>query len=460
MTSQMNTQQGKKLKSWLIAILLASVIILIALFWLSKGSWKSPFLSSIVTKSKSPQTWNYTNSDFQNESGVIAEGVTVVALPDWIEGYKIWHKRQRRKYDREKATDVKFLVVVCLKRTQCGGLSDRVRSIPYWLVQAEKTERVLLIHWNKKYQLEDFWVPPEDNQDYALDWRLERWVTRPPFSDSCLQKPTKVLHEHHDESNHEYMMGALQSSERVVCVTTRADLTPKVYDLFGTTERTSQIVVSNVFGFMFTPTEALQEYIDRIKEEQIGLNANEEYLATHIRALYPLRSESALIWPTWEEHSELMKKWAYKAVESVIAAYQTHYNSDAGGLSLPPIYVASDSANVVDYMLSGGNNNSWPTRILGLKKSLPRNHLDLDTFNNSADDMFPAFFDIAMLSHAKCLSYGIGSYGRLGARMSAGLECVTRHRQSIYFEEYNSGPKNVSAEEGKQGPTMRRHFRR
>mmetsp|Transcript_42698 Transcript_42698/g.103258 ORF Transcript_42698/g.103258 Transcript_42698/m.103258 type:complete len:446 (+) Transcript_42698:206-1543(+) len=425
----------KKLHGFLAAILVASSML--AFFWISEGNWKSPLKRSIVPKSKRPHTGNYAVSTTSSDRNGNFNHDSAIRIPDWIQGYKIWHKRQRRRYDKEGATDVKFLVVACLKRTQCGGLSDRIRSIPYWLVLAEKTDRVLLIHWSKKFKLEDFWIPPRSDE---LDWTLfERWKTRPPFINSCILKPAKVLPEFHDESNHQGIMNSLQSSEGVVCVKTRADLTSIVYDSFGTTD-INQIVVSNVFQSLFNPTETLQEYINTIKKEQIGLNANEQYLAAHIRALYPLKSESGLVFPTWQEHSEMIKRWAHKAVESVIGAYKKTQNSQANA-SLPPVYVASDSADVVDYLLS--SNASWPTRLLGLKKSLPRHHLELDTANNSAYDMFPLFFDISMLSHAKCLSFGIGSYGKLGARLS-GLECITQHRKSLHFKDY-SPDANIEA---------------
>ncbi|KAL3930563.1 MAG: hypothetical protein SGBAC_011710, partial [Bacillariaceae sp.] len=409
------------------------------------GDWNSPLQRSVVTKSNRSAASGF-NDDESSE---------VIMLPNWIQSYKIWHKRQRRRYDREGATDVNFLVVACLKRAKCGGLSDRVRSIPYWLVLAEKTDRVLLIHWTKKYKLEDFWIPPSTNE--ALDWRLlDEWTTQLPFLDSCIHKPAKVMPEFHDESNHQDIMNALRStapSERVVCVKTRSDLTPLVYDSFHATAATNtteivhqqMLVVSKVYDFMFTPTEPLQDYINQIKKEQIGLNPNEPYLAAHIRALYPLKAESGnLVWPSWQEHSEIIKRWAETAVERVIDAYNnssdhgTNHNNIVAS-QMPPIYVyvASDCADVVEYILSISDDASrWPTnaRVVGLQKSLPRHHLDLDTANNSAYDMFPLFFDISMLSHAKCLSFGIGSYGRFGARLS-GLSCITQHRKSQYLDD-------------------------
>lgn len=419
----LQAKPGKKFQSFLLAIPVLSFIL--AFSWILKGNLKSLLKHSIVNKSKSG---NPAASATQSETiGTLIQ--EDVILPHWLQGYKTWHKRQRRRYDKEGGNDVKFLVVACLKRTQCGGLSDRVRSIPYWLCLAEKTDRVLLIHWNKKFKLEDFWIPPENG---AMDWTLpRRWTKQPPFINSCLQKPTKILPEFHDESNHESIMSTLESSERVVCVKTRADLTPLVHESFGTND-SAPIVISRVFQLLFNNTANLQEYIDRIKIEHVGLNVNEPYLAAHIRALYPLKTESGLVFPTWNEHSEMIKSWAVRAVDSVIGVYKTH-NSNMN-ISLPPIYVASDSADVVDYVLTRVAN--WPTRVLGLKKSLPRHHLELDTANKSVEDMFPTFFDISMMSHAQCLSFGIGSYGKLGARIS-GLRCITQHRTSQYLKDYS-----------------------
>merc|ERR1712039_93488 len=86
-------------------------------------------------------------------------------MGDWLQEYIQWHKDQRSRNLYSKET--KYLTVACFKHSRCGGISDRLRPIPFFLLLAHKTNRVLFIKW-QKYQLEDFLVPPVE----GLDWRL------------------------------------------------------------------------------------------------------------------------------------------------------------------------------------------------------------------------------------------------------------------------------------------------
>ncbi|KAL7530539.1 hypothetical protein ACHAWF_003415, partial [Thalassiosira exigua] len=86
-------------------------------------------------------------------------------VPSWIGEYAAFHARQRRRYLAAKrrgaaqsassangttapldddASDVKFLISRCLNDDKCGGASDRLQDMPYNLLLANRTNRVLL----------------------------------------------------------------------------------------------------------------------------------------------------------------------------------------------------------------------------------------------------------------------------------------------------------------------------
>jgi hypothetical protein len=370
-------------------------------------------------------------------------------LPEWMSTYAKWHARQRRQFDHDGDEEVLFMVVVCLKGTECGGVSDRIRSLPYWLVLAERTGRVLLIHWNKKYALEDFWMPPRNKGGGGgggLDWTIPKhFLAKDPFQSSCLQHKAKIIREFEDESNHQFLMNTLRGRERVICVQTRQDLTPLVAQQQPQQQgpfTNNSRAIAQVFQQLFTPTDSLQEFINNTINQQLGMQPGEPFLAAHVRATYPLESKAGRVWPTWEEHSDLMKVWGANAVDRVIATYQQQNPHS----KTPPVYVASDSAPLVQYLKASSssfisndnndnNNNGSSVIILGMDGSMPRYHIELDTANKSKIDMFPVFFDLWMLSHSQCVSYGIGSYGKLGARM-AGMGCTVQHRSSLQWEDY------------------------
>merc|ERR1719410_3231083 len=88
---------------------------------------------------------------------------TINDLPHWLQDYIWWHAEQRRSHMDDPGT--KFLTVACHRDFPCGGVSDRLRSIPYFLLLAHRTNRVLLIKW-QKFELEEYLIPPPG----GLDW--------------------------------------------------------------------------------------------------------------------------------------------------------------------------------------------------------------------------------------------------------------------------------------------------
>lgn len=98
-------------------------------------------------------------------------------LPDWVKRYAAWHRVQRRRYldakrgnSSDAANDVRFLVSRCLLPDKCGGASDRLQDMPYNLILANRTSRVLLVRWEKPAPLEHYLVPPPV---HGIDWTID-----------------------------------------------------------------------------------------------------------------------------------------------------------------------------------------------------------------------------------------------------------------------------------------------
>ena len=95
-------------------------------------------------------------------------------LPLWVKNYATFHKEQRAKYLTAKRNNmptpnIKFLISRCLSSDKCGGASDRLQDMPYNMMLANKTNRVLLVRWEKPSQLEHYLIPPED----GIDWTIQ-----------------------------------------------------------------------------------------------------------------------------------------------------------------------------------------------------------------------------------------------------------------------------------------------
>eukprot|EP00984_Skeletonema_dohrnii_P032757 scaffold27412_cov94-Skeletonema_dohrnii-CCMP3373.AAC.1 len=93
-------------------------------------------------------------------------------LPDWVKKYTAWHKQQRHKFFADMRangkSDVRFLISRCLSLENCGGASDRLQDMPYNLILANQTNRVLLVRWEIPAKLEHFLVPQPDGINWTV----------------------------------------------------------------------------------------------------------------------------------------------------------------------------------------------------------------------------------------------------------------------------------------------------
>ena len=99
-------------------------------------------------------------------------------LPEWVKNYVAWHREQRARFldakrnNSPSADDVKFLIVRCSMQDRCGGASDRLQDLPYKMMTANQTNRVLLVVWEKPVPLEIFLVPPADGIDWSMQGEM------------------------------------------------------------------------------------------------------------------------------------------------------------------------------------------------------------------------------------------------------------------------------------------------
>lgn len=95
-------------------------------------------------------------------------------LPKWVQEYAEWHAKQRKRYLEAIKTnstipeDIRFLISRCLSRDKCGGASDRLQDMPYNIMLANQTNRLLLIKWEKPAALEHYLVPPKGGINWTI----------------------------------------------------------------------------------------------------------------------------------------------------------------------------------------------------------------------------------------------------------------------------------------------------
>jgi hypothetical protein len=89
------------------------------------------------------------------------------ALPQWLQDYFSWHKEQTSK----ASSDIQYAIVTCLPEDDCGGVSDRLRPLLFYLFAAKQSNRVLCIHWAKHFRLEEYLQPISN---VGIDWTCPR----------------------------------------------------------------------------------------------------------------------------------------------------------------------------------------------------------------------------------------------------------------------------------------------
>jgi len=123
---------------------------------------------------------SYDATSFQNDYSS-NNTTTSKKLPSWLREYLVWHQEQRKVLLQNNNTTyskhqppVRILVMTCLKNAdfKCGDLSSRLKPLLPMLHAAYLSRRVLLIHWNDPFPLEEFLEPPHQSDDMTLDWRV------------------------------------------------------------------------------------------------------------------------------------------------------------------------------------------------------------------------------------------------------------------------------------------------
>lgn len=331
-------------------------------------------------------------------------------VPEWIRNYAAWHKEQRLHHLHDPET--KFLTVTCHKDYGCGGLSDRIRPLPFFILAANKTGRVLFIHW-QKFSLEDFLVPPEGGLDWTLPKEFEDLGDKAPGRQmSCVhwnsdrpERRCQHLWNHTNPARYE---------TKNIVINAREDLYADFKDEYFVTKQRPEGTYGAVMNLLFEPSEGVK-MLFRDTLRRLGLRPK-QYLAAHFRGEYPNFNRNK---PMSLNHK---KHLIQNAIDCVVHI--------SGNKNLP-IYFTSDNAESVSYLLNDSpysQKNNPPVKVVGVE-DFNRINLDVkvNVYKGQPKDFYSIFVDLLMFANSKCVSHGVGGYGLFGARM-ADERCMIQHQ--------------------------------
>ena len=366
----------------------------------------------------------------------ITQMVSSSALPLWMKDYFRWHAQQRRAMRSEKSgkewwLQYKFLVLRCTSQDRCGGLSDRLTSLPLFLFMAATTNRVLLVRWDRPFPLEDFLLPGP-----MLNWSVPR-----ELQNTFDSKNNATLVSAKSYSDRAYFDGT--QSKKLIASAQNQSLwlvegnvhtggASIFHDLVAARQGKDTRIENRdgdyasfyheLFPAIFSPTPSIQQLM-KVTLRELKLIPN-QYVVAHYRAKYP-----------GEPYRE---SWDLSVLESTAINAVHCASSLAPSL---PVYVASDavaSLQVIQRYTKQHKLNR-PSVVTHLDVSrttsngkvtlLPEEdppHLNFDAHARPSG-FYSIFVDLLIMHQSRCVSYGAGGFGRFGSLLSFNASCGMAH---------------------------------
>lgn len=452
-----NRRSGKRVRKWSSSTLLLTLVSIIAsIIWIA-----SFFFFEMHTSKNLVHTNNI--KDVLNKSSITSRDPTAFltmygshrfhssfdALPLWLQDYLTWHREQTSHHQ----DSAKYAVLTCLPNDECGGLSDRLRPLPFFLFIAKYTNRVLCIHWKKNYGLEEFlqpipnigieWRCPSDvNEYYDLNFDSQQQPMVPMYKFASKTKNVDPLSFTSTFEKDVNKMNERLNDEKYITIKTRtrdysdineANIFVQKHSYFENYPSIGDWqypdMIEHIFRVMFEPIPILGKQINATMTK-LGLVEN-EFITAHVRTRYPNRHLEHLFGSLGYDINGGMK------LVGGIKTYVMNLISNAlecGHMMSPDLkmLIVTDHNEATNYAISHDmkinlNNKEVVVRPVGVNRDEEPLHMEGNHANSTASEFYSVFEDLLIMGGSRCVSHGIGSFGSFGAGL-AGNRCDVIHR--------------------------------
>ena len=348
-------------------------------------------------------------------------------LPQWMKDYFQWHRQTLQNITQPSDwLEHQLLVLGCMAHNVCGGTADRLRPLPYYLALAARAKRLFFIRWTKPLPLEAILEP------YQLNWAMPTTLAQ------MIDQGNGTIHRERNLAN--MAKHSLRSELWTLQVLSQtmtyvAEYTKVVTDLEDVTKGGLSFqpdYFHDLFLALFQPVPALRDMIETTMTS-LHLVPN-EFVVTHIRALYPGHP-----YDTSRKVSDLEPS-VWNAV-------------DCASYTFPgaPVFVISDTMASKLVAQAYGHRRHSQSQTHGKNESNQYNYpvvvSDLDMVANSTNstmvdplhldftqvaehdpsEYFGIFADLFIMSQSRCVAYGGGGFGRFGSQASFNSTCRAQH---------------------------------
>lgn len=346
------------------------------------------------------------------------------ALPRWMKEYFDWHREQTASLNECNYQDRKFIVLRCSdQERKCGGIADRLKSLPVFVAIGAYTKRIFLIRWDRPTKLEEFLRPNEINWSVP-DWLRDKLV--PPAGDETLTPPSaawitsgKHLKRYIKNDSLQFIEALLQDfyggSSLYYWLDSNLDkdkeydeeVAKKFNDMAGWSDY--EKISRDLWFSVFEAAPPIAKLVAE-KMESAGLLPN-RFVTSQYRAFYGI------------EHLK-----DSKGDEELVQKTENALNCASMLQPGDPLFFASDSHKAVKHARSKAVEH--PERVIVTfdddKEAL---HLDKkDQWKSGkVSDFYPTFVDLLIMAEARCMAHGVGGFGRFANILSRDPSCVVRH---------------------------------
>jgi len=357
-------------------------------------------------------------------------------LPEWLQTYFEWHGEQTRN----PTNDTKYVVLSCLRL--CGGVSDRLRTLPFFLLYASLVPRVVCIHWPTPFGLENYLVPPIYGGGRVVDWRCPPDVTASypkVHTKQALIENNVAFDVHCRHSYLECYGNSIQemkkSNDKFVFLdlmrhaAEKINIANNIFQLNTYTDKMPLIggwqfvdLMGDIFRVMFEPVSELTRSINNTMT-RLALKEN-EYVSVHVRSRYPALNNKKLEQIDkggnldFEELSSYLRPIVNNAIK---CAYLLAPNNTI--LFLSDNHEVTRDTITGDISVEGG----VLVRPIGIDRDKEPLHSDGTHPDSQISDFYPIFEDLLIMGGSKCVAHGMGSFGAFGAGL-IGNRCRAIHR--------------------------------
>jgi hypothetical protein len=333
-----------------------------------------------------------------------------------MKDYFDWHQEQTRGLNESNVEANKYLILRCTKHEhKCGGVADRLKSLPFFIAAAARSNRIFFIRWDRPKRLEEFLLPNEVNWSVP-DWMVEQIEIdeikshmRPHGSNLIkIYKREKItvleslLQDFYGGSALYYRIQAELDNS--------TGLDPKEVakgNLAGWSSY--EMMFHDLFRSLFKPSPPVAKLV-REKMESANLTAG-NYVSCHHRAFYAIENK---------KHKRNPRHLEKKALNAV--------NCASNIMPGAPVYFASDSQQSIEAVRRSAKKRNRPVVTIHEETE---EALHLDKADNwelqDPSEYYPTFVDLLLMANGHCTAYGEGGFGRFASLLSFNASCGIKH---------------------------------